>query len=414
MDCSLTGGDFDSAFVQGLTDRRVFMDFPATFDPTPAETRLMEEQKCVLQLNKCLYGLKQAGRQWYLTIKKWLVNYGFTCMATDTCVFTLHKGGEHLIVWLYVDDIGVICSNDNLLEQFYGDLCKAFRFTKQGNLEWYIGIKITRDKNKVTLDQEKYITECLEDLGLAKINPVTTPGKAHPKDQPEPCQDPSYYRKLVGKLVYLATCTRPDIAFTVQQLSQNFQNPTMADQEAAIRCWQYIKYTKGHKLCYSGENFSLLTYSDTDWATSKTDRKSIGGFVIMLLGAVVAWRCKKQTVVALSTAEAEYMGLCLAVQELLWLDMFLNELGIKAIAQAHPLEVLGDNQASLKMVQEGADNSRTKHIDIKYHFLKDLVRTNRVNITYVDTKFNLADLLTKPKPKGPHMEDTIRVLGMKK
>ena len=187
----------------------------------------------------------------------------------------------------------------------------------------------------------------------------------------------------------------------------------MGDYLRAKRTWKYIKYTMNYKLHYGLKDPKMKTYTDSDWASDSNSRRSMSGFVIMMFGAAISWKSKLQPTVALSTSEAEYMAMTTGAQELLWIDMFLGELGLEDLKQTKPLIMYGDNQGALKMAQEGADTPRAKHIDIKFHFLKDLVVNGVVDVTYIDTNHNLADLMTKGKPKQPHHHNTKVVLGLK-
>ena len=252
------------------------------------------------------------------------------------------------------------------------DLAKKFNFDDMGDMHWYLGLKVTRSDNQITLDSAKYIRDKLSEFGMANCNPSPVPysmqpGQADTQERPLDKDEHSLYRSMVGALIWVSSTTRPDIAFITGTLSQTLQNPTAGHLTQAKKVWRYLKATVDEKLTYTKNGFNDFTYttqdmklagySDADWASSKTDRKSTTGYVFRVAGAATSWKSKKQPTVALSTYEAEYMAEAACVQHALYLNSLLEELKIiKVFMPFHgkPLVIHGDNQAALKCAQEAA------------------------------------------------------------
>jgi hypothetical protein len=212
------------------------------------------------------------------------------------------------------------------------------------------------------------------------------------------------FAQITGSLLYAAQCTRPDISYAVQTVSQFTQNPKAKHWTAIKRILRYLKGTINHSLVYQDDpedeknQETLQTFTDSDWA-SNAHRKSISGYVVMLSGGAVAWSSKKQTTVALSTAEAEYIAATHAAKQILWQTQFLQELGIEQPVTA---KMFSDNQATISISKNPEFHARTKHIDINLHFLRDLVEEERVALEHVASEANLADIFTKTLPRQPH------------
>jgi hypothetical protein len=203
------------------------------------------------------------------------------------------------------------------------------------------------------------------------------------------------YRELVGALAWLALGTRPDIAFATSSLARFGHNPGRIHWEAAKRVLRYLKGTKGWCLTL-GDSPEIAGYTDADWGSHRDDRRSIGAYVIRLGSGIVSWKSKKQPCVALSSTEAEYMALCQAAKESVWMVDFLKSLGVSI---SDPMTINVDNQGGISLARDPVFHDRSKHIDIQYHYTRDLLKEGRVNLNYVSTKEMIADLLTKALPR---------------
>jgi hypothetical protein len=338
----------------------------------------------------------------------------------------MRKEGEDFeILFIWVDDIISIASSDARNEAVERDLASKFEIKAIGRPSMILGINIRQDGDtgSISLSQAAYIDTLLERFGLTNANPVSTPldpnvNLDHWKDNNSTSTPPERttdgYGALIGSLMYLAISTRPDIAFAVTKLAQFTANPKPIHWTAVKRVFRYLKGTKHFALTYGGPDIETLTedlniYCDADWA-SNYDRKSTSGYVLTIAGGAVAWSSKKQTTVALSTAEAEYIAAMHVAKQVLWHRSLLQELGIWTPRTS---TIFSDNQAAVAIAHHPEFHARTKHIDIVYHFLRDLIHVGTLDVVYINTLNNLADIFTKGLPRDIHQEFTysLGVLG---
>ena len=285
------------------------------------------------------------------------------------------------------------------------------------------------------MDQKKYIQELLEEFaGEARDwHTVTTPiaGKPSTDLRPLTAEESATHRRMVGCLVYVSIMTRPDIAHAVSLASRHLHSPTVRDRVACMRIYKYLSWTLDYKLTFSSPNSTISLHVDSDFAGCKETARSQTGLVILMFGAAIAWRSVRQASVALSTAEAEFMAMCDGTKELIYITQLLEELDIPELQQPGPtyadstmrddvshyhasitqvdnLSLLdqephtpvmaviqGDNEGALKMAHEGANNTRTKHMHRRFHFLKELVSKGWLQVQHVASNLNKADGLTK-------------------
>jgi hypothetical protein len=253
------------------------------------------------------------------------------------------------------------------------------------------------------IKQTQYIDDVVERFGQANYKPVDNPcatGLKLSKSQSPGTEAERIamrskpYRSLIGCLLYITTCTRPDIAFVVTQLSRFLENPGQQHWNAAVRVLRYLKSTRQHGIIYQGGTGSvtLKAYSDADWGTNLDDRRSVSGVMVMIGNAPVVFKSKFQRTVALSSAAAEYMALSLCVQEVLWTRAMLTDIGA---IQLNATKIWEDNQGAIALAQNSGYHARTKHVDIRHRFIRENVERGTVTVEYIDTKNQLADILTK-------------------
>ena len=407
----LTQIDFKSAFLHGKVENPVYMQMPKGL------RTYKDGREQVAKVIGNVYGLHQSSRVWFKLLRGWLVSYGFEQMQSDQCVYVYRKGNKFLILFSFVDDCGIITNCTELRRDFMKDLQKDFEVDDMGNMHYFLGMKISKEENSVSIDSSKYISEKLTEFGLENCNPASTPMAEQDKTtgnttSPLDSTEHSLFRSIVGALIWLSTTTRVDVSFAASSLSQRVQSPTQGDLSNAKRAFRYLKGTKDDALTYRKEGKADLTIkqrsikdynnvvgnSDADWAASKTDRKSITGYDFRNAGAAISWKTKKQPTVALSTYESEYLALSSATQHALFLLSLLKELSIvplfRDIAKT-PLLIFGDNQSALKTASEQALSTRAKHIDIRHHFVLDVIKRGDVKVLYVKSEDNPADMLTK-------------------
>ena len=399
-DMELRQLDVPQAFTQAKLDETVYMEMPEGF-ATPG---------MVCRLKKSLYGLKQSPRNWYLLASAFIKDeLGFTACVSDPCLFHRRsRTGQLMLLFLFVDDMqfGFDGKDEAEYEELHAALKERFNITSLGESKFMLGMRITRDRGARTimLDQELYITKALEKFGLEQCKPARTPG-AHSSHTRSPVEDREgmqnrptdlkVYQEKVGTLLYAAISTRPDIAFDVNRLTQHMQAPTVADAQACDRVFRFLAGTKNYGLLFGrngSDALAVSAYADADWGNDRTDRKSVTGWIAMINGDPISWASKKQKVVAQSTCEAELYAEAAAINEAKWLSGLLQEIGLE-LTEA-PL-IYGDNQSAQQLSKNDIKSERTKHIDIKYHFIHDEVNSGRVRLHWIPTTKQLADILTK-------------------
>jgi hypothetical protein len=409
--------DVPQAFTQAVLEEDVYMEMPEGF----------EVEGMVCHLKKSLYGLKQSPRNWWLLVSAFITNVmGFSATVSDPCLFQKKsRTGQLLLLFLFVDDMQVAFDKADEAEwrESHALLTQRFNITDLGESKFMLGMRITRDRRTRTikLDQELYITKALAKFGLSQCRTAPTPGvkvsssgtaaevsPLHFRGGGESDQQPievKLYQEKVGTLLYAAISTRPDIAFAVNKLAQHMQAPVAANGKACDRVFRYLAGSKRLGLLFGrnsdSTDVSVSAYADADWGSDHTDRKSITGWVAMLSGDPVSWASKKQKVVSQSSCEAELYAEAAAINEIKWLSGLLGELGV-ASAQAPVL--YGDNQSTQELSKNGVKSERTKHIDIKYHFVTDEVSKGNVRLQWVPTTQQLADVLTKALGRQQHEE----------
>jgi hypothetical protein len=355
-------------------------------------------------LKKSLYGLKQSGRNWHITLTDYLKSEGFIANSSDPCTFSkTTETDSDIILIFWVDDIVIACSDEKIMNETKRKLSEKFKIDDRGELNWFRGIDFTRlPDGSYKMSQARYARSVLKRFNMLDCKPTATPVALGTEfKRPEEKVNIEFpYRQAIGSLIYLMTGTRPDISWTVSKLSQFLENYDESHVTATKRVLRYIKNTIMYSLLFSRNTDSQLTgYCDADWAGDINDRRSTTGYVFKLGngGAPISWNTKKQTTVALSTCESEYMSLCEATKELLYLRAFVLALNIPQIEKNI---VYSDNQGAISLTVPGKmQHKRTKHIDVRYHFVKE---QKDIEYKYIHTKENLADILTKPLGKEAH------------
>ena len=346
----------------------------------------------VCRLKKSLYGLKQAPRCWNATFVKSLLDLGLRQCESDPCVFT-GAGASTLILGIYVDD-GLLAGEDEReMRAIIAKLKSLFQMS-ECEVGLFIGQEITRKENgDIILSQESYCGRVLERFHMGEAHPKGTPTTNSLSFVKSPESAPSFpYREAVGSLLYLAVWSRPDLAFAVGVSSRHLENPTEEDVLRVKRIFRYLVGTKGFALRFparGGEE--LIGYCDSDFAGDTEERKSTSGYIFLVGGAAVSWRSERQSVVATSTTEAEYIAAAEAVKELVSLRRLLQELG-RAI---EILKLKMDNQTAQKLIENPIVHRRTKHIDVRYRFVRDEWAKNAFEVEHVGTEEQAADFLTK-------------------
>jgi hypothetical protein len=379
--------DVDNAFLHGDLNEEVYMKLPPGLQP--------EFPNQVCRLQKSLYGLRQASRQWFSKLSNALVSLGFRHSEYDHSLFTKSQNGSFTALLVYVDDIILTGNSLSSIESVKNFLHATFKIKDLGDLKYFLGLEVSRSHKGIHLCQRKYALDILSETGLLAAKKCSTPMVRDSKplyDSSAPPHDPTAYRRIIGKLLYL-TNTRPDISFAVQQLSQFMQHPTIHHYEAAMRILRYIKSAPAQGLFFPSESsLQLKAFSDSDWASCLTTRRSITGFCIFLGSSLVSWRSKKQTTVSRSSSEAEYRALASTTCELQWLTYLLQDLQVSFI---QPALLYCDSQSARHIAFNPTFHERTKHIDIDCHVVRQQLQAGLFHLLPISSANQLADFFTK-------------------
>jgi hypothetical protein len=379
--------DVDTAFLNGDLEEEVFMEQPLGFAEKGKESKV-----CLLK--KSLYGLKQAPRAWNKKLNETLIKIGFIGTPSEPCVYTKLFGTELVILGVFVDDIIVFFKSDLTFDIVKKDLSKYFSLKDLGILKSYLGLQIQCDSECIKINQTNYILSLLEKFNMSECKTVHTPlVKKYMEKRSDGEVGESYpYQNLIGGLMYLTQNSRPDIAHTTSYLSQFNTCFTKEHWNAAKRVLQYLKGTLNYSLVYRRSGEPLKGFCDADWANCPIDRKSYTGYAFQLGGGPVSWESKKQPTTALSSTEAEYMALASATKEACYLRRFIHEI----TGKLNSVNLASDSQSAINLVRNPIHHSRTKHIDTRFHFIREKVSNNVINLKYVKSSDMPADVLTKP------------------
>jgi hypothetical protein len=407
--------DVTSAYLNGDLEETVYMRQPPTFEAAGAQAGL------VCKLKKSLYGLKQAGRTWNHKIDGRLRESGFTALDADNCVYKREIGFSVIIISLYVDDLLLFSNDLKALTDFKLQLARHFAMTDLGEAKFILGIEIIRDRSQrtIALSQGAYARDVLRTYGMADCKSTPTPVRPDVR-LTAPVEgyvaEPSNtrrYQAMVGALMWLAICTRPDMSYAVGHLSRYASNPDKPHADAVTQCLRYLRGTVDHRLTYIGKGRtedvpSLIGYSDADWAGELDTRRSTTGYLFQLSGGAVSWQSKRQRTTAQSTVEAEYMAAAAATKESIWLRLLLTGIGC---APAGPIVLHVDNEGAIKLAENPCHHDLTKHIGVRYHLIRDHIANGGVALKHIGTQFQAADILTKGLLRERHC-DAIGMLGI--
>src|ERR687886_229713 len=380
--------DVKSAFLNGNLEEEVYVRQPLGFESTKFPNHVYE-------LKKALYGLKQAPRAWYETLSKFLLENNFLRGNVDKTLFIKKQGNDTLLVQIYVDDIIFGSCSQTLCKEFSELMSNHYEMSMMGELTYFLGLQVKQMKNGIFISQTKYVHELLSKFGFKDCSSMKTPMATATKLDQDVKGKPvniTAYRGMIGSLLYL-TSSRPDIMFATCLCERYQANPKESHLAAVKRIFRYLKGTPNLGLWYPKDSgFELIGYSDSDFAGCKIDRKSTTGSCQLLGNRLVSWSSKKQHSVSTSTAEAEYVAAGSCCAQILWMQHQLADYGI--IATKTP--IFCDNTSAIAITNNPVLHSRTKHIDIRYHFIRDHVMKEDIELHFMPTEYQLADLFTKP------------------
>ena len=399
--------DVKTAYLNGELDHEIFMEQPEGFVDTQNPTY-------VCKLQKSIYGLKQSARCWNSAIDNFLRTNGYTSFDADECIFIKEVDGNFVVQGIYVDDLIPISNHVPMLEAEKAKLKQQFDMVDKGEISFILGMEVKRDRQKglLSISQSAYLESILKRFNMENCNPTSTPmecGKNfHKISEGENKCNTTLYQQAIGCLTYAAITTRPDIAASVNCLSQFMSAPSLEHWSGIKRIFRYIKGTLDYGLLFRSNNNVLVGYSDSDWAGDTDTRRSTSGYVFYVGEALVSWSSRKQCTVAKSTTEAEYVALSGASQEAIWLRRLLNDLHYH---DSSATIIYEDNQGAIDLSRNSKHHSRTKHIDISFHFIRERIVTGEINVIHCSTNDMIADIMTKALPK-PKYEKFRELLGV--
>lgn len=398
--------DVKTAFLNGNLSEEIYMLQPEGF---------RQKKGLVCRLNKSLYGLKQASRSWNITFHTFIERLGFQRSANDLCLYCRGSDKQLVVIVLYVDDILLVSPSEKLIRTIKRCLAQEFEMTDQGEVKHFLGMTIGRDVEKkvMRIHQRRYLESLLIRFEMQNCRTVSTPMEYKlklPKGE-ESKRIFKPYRELVGCIMYVSLTTRPDLAVAANYFSQFQVCPNEEHWIHLRRVLRFIQGTLSLGLCYRASNDSPLleVYTDADWASDITDRRSISGAVYKVFGTTVNWYSKKQPTVSLSSTEAELVALCTAACHNQWLVRLLGDLG--RIPDG-PVCFHEDNQSTIRIASSPKDSSRLKHMDVKYFYVRELLERSLIKIDYVPSSMQQADILTKglPAPGFKKLRDSLGMI----
>lgn len=377
--------DVKTAFLYGELSEEIYMEMPEGVEAQPSK---------VCKLIKSIYGLKQSSRCWNKKFCSFLTTYGFKPCASDNCVFVGYFNNIKVILILYVDDGLLLAKNKIVLFTILNDLKQNFDI-KILKFNSFIGMEINKTEDCISINQKQYVETIIDKFNLLDAKSISTPADVNVHLSKNTSNVPINfpYREAVGALLFLTCVSRPDIAYAVNVVSRYVNDPGPLHVTAVKRILRYLINTKEMSIVYKG-NKELVGYSDSDFAGDLDTRKSNTGYIFLMNGGPVTWSSRKQNTVALSTTESEYMAASEATKEILWIRQFMCDIG--ELQNTFTLHV--DNQSAIKLINNPVFHKRSKHIDIRYNFIRENVAKKIVNIKYVESSCQLADFLTKALP----------------
>lgn len=390
--------DVSTAFLYGDLEEEIYMEQPPYF---------IDDENKVCRLKRSIYGLKQSGFQWNKKLDSKLREIGFIRSNYDICIYYKITNNSMTYLTVYVDDIVVATNNSHTFEQLKIHLKANFDIKDLGKPKLTVGLEVNRNREvgTISISQTGYIKNLLRSYGLENCKAQSTPLPHKIKLERDPevegeKVDQRSYQKLIGSLLHLSTFSRPDISCAVNMLSQFNQDPRKQHMNMALFILRYLKGTLDCKITYSRKNKPICAYVDSNWGEDYNDRKSQSGIAFFLAGAIIDWESRKQKIVTTSSAEAEYITLSSAAKRAAYFKLLLCEL--KLHCESLPVIMYTDSQSACHIANYRGQRSRTKHLHIRYHYIRETISNGTTELKYLSTDKMLADALTKPTPPSKH------------
>jgi len=380
--------DVKTAFLHGTLRENIFTKIPEGYP--------VQGSGQVLRLIKSIYGLKQAPRCWSEKFTKFL--YETFHMEKSQYDPSGYAASSFVVLALYVDDGLIISPDYRAIQRILEEMKGVFEIT-EGPPTRYVGLEISQESGIIGISQCHFIKTLLEKFNMENCSSTSVP--MQPYEDLVPAKESNEklpYRQLIGALLFLAKCSRPDISFAVSKLSQFVTCYDETHWKAAKTILRYLKGTSHLGISYHpGMKSPLKGFSDSDYAGDKNHRRSTSGVVVMLNDSIISWTSQKQSCVALSTTEAEYVAASAAAREIIGLRNFMEELGFP---QREPTCLWIDNQSAIRLVKNPEMHPKTKHIDVRFHYIREQVEEGEIIVDYIPSEEQRADILTKCLLKG--------------
>jgi hypothetical protein len=426
--------DYVTAFLNAFVKERIYMEQPPMFHELPKNGSTKWGERLVCRLNRALYGIKQAPREWNQTVDAMMQKIGFKPLVADQCLYQKKSKTNKLIMAsLYVDDTMIVVYRDDLAEweELKENISSIFPIEDIGECRWILRMAITRDRERrlLWLSQEQSIHELVtthqalidQHYGNKRVtNPAGTElldkdgGETEEGQRLLDEKELKTFQSLVGSNIYIGTCTRPDIAFQTNRLAMFMSAGRVQHLLAAVRVVAYLRDTATRPLCFFTTDdemrktnlnplpVHITVYCDSDFASCVSTRRSTTGCLLLFNGVPFHWVSRRQKTVALSSTEAEWMAICDACKEALWTLSIIEQTSeivpSSMVATTPPITARVDNSAALTIVNGDATHTKMKHVAIRFHFVRDLINEGKVRTEWVSTLQQMADILTKRLP----------------
>ncbi|GKV33750.1 hypothetical protein SLEP1_g42213 [Rubroshorea leprosula] len=384
--------DVKNAFLHGNLKETVYMKPPPSYS---------HSKSMVCKLKRSLYGLKQAPQAWFERFRQVIVDAGYVQSSHDYSLFMHNSPQDVTLLLIYVDDMLITDSNKEGIAKLKELLFCSFQMKDLGPLTYFLGLEVHSSSRGYAVNQRKYVLDLIQFANLSNDKCADTPMEVNVKlrqEDGEKLYNPSFYRQLVGRLLYL-TMTRPDVAYAVQVVSQFVADPRRLHLTAVLRIIRYLRGTISRGLFFSSHPcMQLQAYADADWAGCPDTRRSTTGWCVFLGDSLISWKCKKQKTVSKSTAEAEYRAMSSSCSELTWLRGFLQTLTFPT----PPSPFYADNMSSIRIASNPVFRERTKHIEVDCHFIRNMYLAGAITLPYIASEHQIADIFTKAMTIARH------------
>ena len=390
--------DVKGAYLNGILKECIYMRQPEGHDDGTGRVCL---------LIKTLYGLKQAGREWNKELDRKLKKKGYVRLHSNPCVYIMRIGEDLAIITVWVDDLLLFATTIILMDRMKSDIKSKWEVTDLGEPTKIVGIEITMTPDSIAISSSKYIESILQKEGLGRSNAVSTPLDPNvilvPNPEGNTGDRSNSFARLLGELQYIANATRPDIQYAVNRLASYTANPSLQHTTAIKRILRYLSGTRSHGIVYRSTPNQPDFYGYADAAYMNGDElRSTTGYVFMAGDGAISWCSKRQISRALSSTAAEYVALSEASREACWLRNLYSEMGL--LNERIPTMIRGDNEGSLAMARNPQYHKRSKHIDLRWHWIRELIEDGIVTVDSCRDPDQTADILTKALHRQKHQK----------